>query len=84
MNAAIQIAVIEGADEIYLLGCDLGYAANKLNHFSEDYYIDTRRMGRWDTLEVMEAHKMAIKCSPIPIYNATIGGELELYPRAIL
>jgi hypothetical protein len=82
IGPAIQIAVLEGATEIYLLGCDLGYGKEKgQDHFSPEYSKDTRELGEFDTLSVIEAHKVAKTSSPVPIYNATIGGSLDVYER---
>ena len=46
IGPAIQIAVLEGATEIYLLGCDLGYGRPKgKDHFSSEYSIPTHNLG---------------------------------------
>lgn len=73
VNIAMQIAVLQGADEIYLVGCDLGTPA----HFygSEGVNADERSK---------LAHEMSKASCPVPIYNATIGGNLEVYPRVDL
>lgn len=68
VHTAMQIAVMEGATEIYLVGCDLGNS-----HFYGDNFPDEEM--------ALTAHKIAKECSPVPIYNATIGGSLEVYPR---
>lgn len=81
ISPAIQVAYMLGADEIYLVGCDLGYGRSKgYDHFSTDYSKDTRPLGEWDTLEVLEAHKICKQSCPVPIYNASLGGTLNLYP----
>jgi hypothetical protein len=69
VNTAIQIAITDGADEIYLLGCDLGE-----EHFYKDKKFDNSDLA-------LRAHVIAHKCSPVPIYNAGVGGGLEVYPR---
>lgn len=85
ISPAIQIAVLEGATEIYLIGCDLGYGKAKgHDHFSTEYSIATHNLGDWDTREVTEAHLLAKRSCPIPIYNATIGGTLDVYERVDL
>jgi len=30
---------------------------------------------------MVQVHTVAKRSSPVPIYNATIGGNLEVYPR---
>jgi hypothetical protein len=69
VQMAIQIAVLEGADHVLLLGCDLGN-----DHF---YGVE----GKDNTSRNVAAHENALRCSPVPIYNCTIGGNLEVYPR---
>lgn len=71
VHVAIQIAVVNGASEIYLLGCDLGKS-----HFYDEEFVDASL--------AHGAHEVAHECSPVPIYNATIGGNLEVYPRVKL
>lgn len=82
MSVMIQIAVNLGYDEIYLLGCDLGYTSDvNQNHAIPAYTGDRRDKSDMDNNNMLALHKMALRCSPVPIYNATVGGELEVYPR---
>jgi hypothetical protein len=82
MSTMLQIAVKEGYEEIYLLGCDLGYTPfQEKNHAITDYTKDLRDKGIMDNGNMKTLHLMAIRSSPVPIYNATIGGFLEVYPR---
>ena len=84
MSTMMQIA--SGMyDEIYLLGCDLGYTPFvDLNHAIPAYTKDTRDKSAMDNKNMLALHQMAKRSSPIPIYNATIGGELEVYERVKL
>ena len=85
IGPAMQAAVKEGADEIFLLGADLGYGRGKgKDHFDEEYDQGSRRLGDFDTFSVLEAHKIAKASCPIPIYNATPGSKLDLYPKVDL
>ena len=82
----IQLAVLEDIfDEIFLIGCDLGYKTGKDNHFHPDYAPGKRGIVEGKAIKRNEvtamAHEYALRNSPIPIYNATLGGELETYPR---
>jgi len=80
MSPMIQIASRE-YDEIYLLGCDLGYTSNvNKNHAIPNYTKDERDKSEMDTTNMTALHEMANRCSPVPIYNAS-GGYLEIYPR---
>ena len=83
MSTMIQIAsTVLDYDEIYLIGCDLGYTSKQeLNHAIPEYTTDKRDKSEIDNGNMLHLHKMAKKCCPIPIYNATVGGELEVYPR---
>jgi len=82
INTMMQIAVLMGYDKIYLLGCDVGYKPDYTkNFFCENYNHDLRNRAEHDNADIYHMHKIAHKSSPIPIYNAGIGGELEEYPR---
>lgn len=85
ISPAMQIAFLNGATEIYLIGCDLGYGRGlKKDHFSDDYSLNPKPLGKWHVKQVLKAHNIAKRSCPIPIYNATDGGELELYERVNL
>lgn len=92
VHVAMQIAILEGAGEIVLLGCDLGFVAPidgepDPNHFDPDYgtHSDFPIENRDATL--IHAHELAKKYADghrVKIYNATRGGLLEVYPRVTL
>ena len=85
MSTMIQIAVMEGFSEIYLLGCDLGYTpVMSRNHAIPDCTRDLRDKSVMDNGNMLALHEMAKRCSPVPIFNATLGGSLEVYPRVDL
>lgn len=84
VNVAIQLAVLEGYSPIYLVGCDLGYKDKQPSHFDVNYENGKERDARIANLDALNAHMIAARSSPVPIYNATIGGELEVYPRVDL
>jgi hypothetical protein len=77
MYPVLQLAVLNGATEIYLVGCDLFTGQN--DHYDSNYphYADWRV--RNETEKYL--HQVSAMSSPVPIYNATIGGKLEIYPR---
>lgn len=79
--SAIQIAILQGYSPLYLIGTDLGYSS-KGSHFCKEYAdgIDLRPPKEMND-SLLAAHEIAKKCSPVPIYNATTGGKLEVYPR---
>jgi len=103
MLVALQIAIYMGFDEIYLIGCDLGFedpwnnrigkvihtlrqkkkATNDNNHFSGNYGTPGFNADVLNS-NMRAAHRLAKRMSEkkdVNIYNATIGGELEVYPR---
>lgn len=96
MSAMIQQSVVWGYEEIYLLGCDLGYTPDfRLNHFDPDYSRDNFPPNPWDAVywskaddfNARVAHEIAKnECEKrgVKIYNATIGGKLDIYPRVNL
>lgn len=93
MFNAAQIAVYMGFKELYLVGCDLGWKPmpdNKYdpNHFTTDYAVYTNRVSderaERNNREMLAAHKLIARMGEkfnFKVYNATIGGELEVYPR---
>ena len=91
---AISTAVDAGASVIYLVGCDLYVDRSELdydpNHFDPEYcpvkirkrtgeriYEDFDRLnGR-----LVLYHELVARDLEIPVFNATVGGKLEVYPR---
>jgi hypothetical protein len=85
LTVALQIAVLLGFGPLYLLGCDLGYVDGAENHFVEGYSNDyVLRPAADVNRDLYAAHKAAARCSPVPIYNATVGGKLDIYPRVVM
>ena len=80
MNPMMQLAVTMGYTEIYLVGVDLW--TSKKCHFDERYPA----FWVWQERNKIEnhIHEVARRSSPVPIYNATIGGNLEVHPRVDL
>jgi len=81
VNVAVQIAVQAGYSPIYLVGCDLGYRDNEPSHFDPNYEHGQEQPARLANLNTLVAHIIAKRSSPQPIFNATLGGELEVYER---
>ena len=90
----LQQAVIEGFNPIYIIGADLGYQArpdigdDDRNHFSPLYHRGIRDVSveraNIDNDTQAYMHQMAKDYADennIQILNATLGGELEVYPR---
>jgi hypothetical protein len=85
----IQWAFTHGFDPIYLVGCDLGYRrldnlTEDPNHFHPEYWTwdDNDLAFRDDTLIHMHSiAKEEIERRGGSIYNATVGGILEVYDR---
>ena len=80
MSPMMQLAVLMGYEEIYLLGCDMFTKKN-------DHFVDTYpAYAKWDERNRIEMHihEVAKKSSPVSIYNATLGGFLEVHPRVDL
>ena len=84
VNVTTQIAVLEGYNPIYFVGCDLGYNEQGLNHFDDDYgnWNEMDQSERNETEEHMhEVIKEECDRRNVEIFNATVGGQLEIYPR---
>lgn len=80
VNVAVQIAAQLGYSPIYLVGCDLGYEDGRPSHFDEGYEHGREQEARYANLDTLAAHMVAAR-SRDDIYNATIGGALEVFPR---
>jgi hypothetical protein len=79
----LQIAVYMGFKEIYLLGCDCYYSIDiQKHHFTETVRIDPTFPTAANRMicGYKEAKKYADKHN-ISIYNATRGGNLEVFKR---
>jgi Uncharacterized protein conserved in bacteria len=81
----IQIAVYMGFKHIYLLGADCSFPAGEKIHFVESGVVDsTISTARERNLAGYIAAKKYADAHGINIYNATRGGELEVFPRVKL
>lgn len=81
IGAVMQLAVMNGATELYIVGADLYNPDYTKNFFVPDYTSDMRQRDKLDNENMIQVHKVAKRSSPVPIYNATIGGKLEVHPR---
>lgn len=86
-EGALQLAVYMGFTEIYLLGTDCSKSDGvKTRHFSADYYTPEEKNANYslrldDILLSYQAAKKYADAHGIKIYNATRGGELEVFER---
>jgi hypothetical protein len=80
VNVAIQIAYQLGYSPIYLVGCDMD---RSMNHFTDEYRHGREQENRYANLDTLAAHMVAAR-SFDKIYNATVGGELDVYERVNL
>ncbi|MEY8332184.1 6-hydroxymethylpterin diphosphokinase MptE-like protein [Lachnospiraceae bacterium 47-T17] len=86
---ALQLAMYEGFDEIYLLGCDCSYFQTGVKHFNEPESMQIKEYGVQEaSMEMLSYHMNAYKKikdyarnKGIKIYNATRGGYLEVFER---
>jgi len=95
MGPMMQQAIKLGYNELYLLGCDLDWHVlegdDDSNHFSREYEaeleVHTADRARFNNELGKRMHELAAewcKENGIWVFNATIGGSLEAYPRANL
>lgn len=86
MATALQLALLAGYEPVYLVGADLGLTPNAAtNHFHPDYgrRLPADEVER-DNIMLANMHRLAheaYKAAGVPIFNATLGGLLEEYPR---
>lgn len=85
--SALQVAVYMGFSKIYLLGMDFNYQDRKIGgagtHFSKEYekgILFEVNYKREQELAYLSAREYTEK-NGIKIYNATRGGELEVFER---
>ena len=88
-----ELLVYMGFNPIFLIGCDLGYKEFQLgqkdpNHFGEQYesgkFHRPQTIHDYDNARYILSHeimKKQAKKMGVDIYNATLGGELEVYDR---
>lgn len=74
VNLMCQIAKVEGYAPIYLVGCDLG-----TDHFDPDYGYSNEMPEA--EMKRTQIHMHEIINREAEVYNATVGGELEVYER---
>jgi len=90
VNMAMQIAVLKGATEIILIGCDLLYKNGKgKSHMHPDYEHGNEQPAFYASRNAFYGHVQALnwirrKGKNINVFNATRGGLLELWPRVNL
>ena len=86
---SLQLAMYEGFEKIYLLGCDCSYFETGLKHFNEPEEMQIKEYGVEDSaMEMLNYHinsyrriKDYAARKGIEIYNATRGGYLEAFER---
>ena len=88
LNSIVTMAIwaVElGYQEIVLVGCDGHFSDPKEDHFVEDYYqtVDQNYVTR-NNENIRKAHELIDQYCPIPIYDATVNGHLNFYPKVRL
>ena len=76
MYTMLQLAALMKPEVIYLVGCDLFGGQNHFDPEYGDFAPDGER-----NLDAIWLHSVSKMSSPVPIFNATVGGGLEVYPR---
>lgn len=79
--AVLQLCAYMGFEKIYLLGMD---CSSWGKHFSEDYWQEGERYRGPDEIKIFKAYQIARQYAEehgFTIYNATRGGNLEVYER---
>ncbi len=85
LGIAIQLAASMGHNPIYLIGCDLGFTPEDMDtHFDHDYHTFDDFPLEYRDATLVRMHEIArdsANAMGTKIYNATVGGLLEVYPR---
>jgi hypothetical protein len=83
--AVVQIAAYMGFSPLYFVGCDCN-----MSELTYDYYTDSEKQRRANldiVTPILKTHVLineACKGYSIKLFNATIGGDLEVYDRVDL
>lgn len=91
MAVMLQTALQREYSPVYVIGADLGYKVNSINHFSEDYmpintYDNEMKVIRHEDIQ-HDVHRIAreeFEKRGLEVYNATAGGEVHEYERVDL
>lgn len=86
VNWMMQRAVLDGFDEIVLLGCDLQYRDRKQSHFDKDYEHGGEQSAFYASRNALYGHVHALnyirrRKLNVQVFNGTRGGLLEIWPR---
>jgi len=82
LSTMMQISVLMGYSEIYLVGADLNYTLEPdKDHFDPQY---TNSFNLDEEEKQLYMHGLIARSCPVPIINCTRGGALEKYPRKSL
>lgn len=94
IDFCLPLAFYMGFSEIYLLGCETDYALDKTTDYSEGYFYDVNKVtaprqsreyhsNNWyyNVITSYEVADRFFRANGRRIYNATIGGKLEVFPR---
>ena len=83
IDICLQVAYYMGFKEVYLLGCDCDYSGTK-THFdgSTPSNLTGMAIGEYDKVfKAYEVCKKVFENDGRKIYNATVGGKLEVFER---
>lgn len=83
---SLQLAAFLGFNPIYLIGCDLSYAAapGRSDYFHPDYLRGGTGWRVPDIEGMREDYRAArrtLEAAGVAVYNATLAGRLEEFPR---
>ena len=89
VNWAMQKAVMDGFNELILIGCDLEYKDKKPSHFDERYEHGGEQPAWFASRNAFWGHVQALcyirrKNLNVRVLNATIGGNLHIWERVDL
>ena len=83
----LQIAIYMGFKEIYLLGCDCNQKVGQKNHFVDFGHVESDEKLATSKDRNIFSHgkfKEFADAMGVKVFNATRGGQLEVYPRVNL
>jgi hypothetical protein len=79
---ALNLAVLQGASQVLLLGFDMGHAAGKPKHWWTGQITRESRTSNYD--EWIKKFRNAAPLIPVPVVNVSRETRLDCFPRAEL
>ena len=83
VNVAAQLCFLKNIPTMYLIGCDIGYEEEKINHFSEEYCAPYDvGMASMQNAQLLAAHAIIKREAKVDVLNCFPNENWVMWPRA--